>query len=83
MLTASGNLIGTVGLPTTTTSVIEQRPTTTATSVITTNSSASPAPKKTRNPPDPNRTPLYLDERLPEGWHRKVSQRKSGASAGR
>ena len=36
-----------------------------------------------RQTADPNRTPLYEDETLPPGWHRKVSQRKSGASAGR
>jgi methyl CpG binding protein 2 len=29
------------------------------------------------------RTPLFEDDRLPTGWRRKVSQRKSGASAGR
>ena len=38
---------------------------------------------RVRNPNDPNRLPLYNDERLPPGWHRKVSQRKSGASIGR
>ena len=27
--------------------------------------------------------PLHYDDRLPRGWHRKVSQRKNGASAGR
>ena len=27
--------------------------------------------------------PLHYDDRLPQGWHRKVSQRKNGASAGR
>ena len=32
---------------------------------------------------DPNKVPLYHDNRLAAGWHRKVSQRKSGMSAGR
>ena len=48
----------------------------------TTTPSASPTKIKRSNS-DPNRSPLYLDNRLPAGWHRKVSQRKSGASAGR
>jgi Methyl-CpG binding domain len=38
---------------------------------------------RVRNTAAANRTPLIIDERLPEGWHRKVSQRKSGASIGR
>ena len=33
--------------------------------------------------PSINREPLYEDDRLPPFWHRRVSQRKSGASAGR
>jgi len=41
------------------------------------------APARSRTAADPNRTPLFEDETLPSGWHRKVSQRKSGASAGR
>ena len=45
-------------------------------------SGGSPTKTKRANV-DPNRSPLYLDARLPPGWHRKVSQRKSGASAGR
>ena len=40
-------------------------------------------PPRSRPVVDPNRTPLFEDETLPHGWHRKVSQRKSGASAGR
>ena len=52
--------------------------TTTASSVA----GGSPTKSKRSNV-DPNRSPLYLDTRLPPGWHRKVSQRKSGASAGR
>ena len=43
---------------------------------------ARPAARN-RNIVDTNRTPLYEDDTLPQGWHRKVSQRKSGASAGR
>ena len=43
---------------------------------------------KNRHSPDPilptrYRTPLYVDNRLPSGWHRKVTQRQSGAYAGR
>ena len=50
----------------------------------TTSSGSAGSPTKTkRSNIDPNRSPLYLDTRLPPGWHRKVSQRKSGASAGR
>ena len=51
-------------------------------SAATTAGVATPAKTKRSNV-DPNRSPLYLDTRLPQGWHRKVSQRKSGASAGR
>ena len=40
-------------------------------------------PPRSRPVVDPNRTPLFEDDTLPHGWHRKVSQRKSGASAGR
>ena len=51
-------------------------------STPTTSTGGSPTKSKRSNV-DPNRLPLYLDTRLPPGWHRKVSQRKSGASAGR
>ena len=44
---------------------------------------ASRLPPRSRPVVDPNRTPLFEDDTLPPGWHRKVSQRKSGASAGR
>ena len=43
----------------------------------------SRVPPRSRPVVDPNRTPLFEDDTLPPGWHRKVSQRKSGASAGR
>lgn len=70
-----------------TTTVIDQGQQLAAVAVTTTTSAAltpsQVSPKKSRNPPDPTRTPLYNDERLPSGWHRKVSQRKTGASAGR
>ena len=39
--------------------------------------------QRSRQPADPNRTPLMEDDTLPPSWYRKVSQRKSGASAGR
>lgn len=41
------------------------------------------APARSRTAADPNRVPLFEDKTLPAGWHRKVSQRKTGASAGR
>ena len=42
------------------------------------------APPRRRNlASDPTRTTLFEDTTLPRGWYRKVSQRKSGASAGR
>ena len=42
------------------------------------------APPRTRNlASDPTRTTRFEDMTLPGGWYRRVSQRKSGASAGR
>ena len=69
----------TLPAPTTTTSVIAP---TTTTSVMP-KSSPTKSVSRSRASNDPNRVPLYDDDRLPAGWHRKVSQRKSGASAGR
>jgi hypothetical protein len=36
--------------------------------------SAATSPIIRRINQDPNRVPLYNDERLPPGWHRKVSE---------
>ena len=48
------------------------------------NSASSPVSNANSSPTMAiNREPLYEDERLPPFWHRRVSQRKSGASAGR
>ena len=74
-----------VSLPTgSVTSAASTAPNAVVTSVAIASSTTSHvSPKRSRNPPDPNRKVLFEDDRLPPGWHRKVSQRKSGASAGR
>ena len=86
---SAGSNIGTITTVTTTlnsTGTSVTISTTSGTSSLattaTTSTSGSPTKSKRSNV-DPNRLPLYLDTRLPPGWHRKVSQRKSGASAGR
>ena len=89
----SGTTHSTLGTNTTVTSALNvvavtsgTLSTTSGTSLSTTTAStvAGGSPTKSkRSNVDPNRSPLYLDTRLPPGWHRKVSQRKSGASAGR
>ena len=87
-----GSVGSNIGTSTTVTTILNSTTTSatvstaSATSVpattATTNTGGSPTKSKRSNV-DPNRLPLYLDTRLPPGWHRKVSQRKSGASAGR